>query len=100
MKRFKYPSLRGRTETGTVVRTILFSWVPAIIFIFVLSIPIYWWIVFPFSNWLHNDESLRAFIALGLSVFALQKIINWFIAYKNIPDVKAIMEKIDKQKGG
>tara|TARA_R100001443_G_scaffold102105_1_gene110188 strand:+ start:25 stop:324 length:300 start_codon:yes stop_codon:yes gene_type:complete len=99
MKRFKYPSLRGRTETGTVVRTILFLWVPALILAFVLSIPIYWWVVTPFFNLL-QDEFLRVIISFVLSVFALQKIINWFIAYKNIPDVKAIMEKIDKQKGG
>ena len=100
MKRFKYPSLRGRTEIGTVVRTILFSWVPSIILVFVLWIPIYWWVVTPFSNWLQEDESLRVIIAFVLSVFALQKITTLFSAYKNIPDVKAIMKKIDKQKGG
>ena len=98
MKRFKYPSLRGRTEIGTVVRTILFLWVPALILAFVLSIPIYWWVVTPFSNLL-QDESLRGIISFVLSVFALQKITTLFSAYKNIPDVKAIMEKIDKQKG-
>tara|TARA_B100000965_G_scaffold171815_1_gene143483 strand:+ start:236 stop:514 length:279 start_codon:yes stop_codon:yes gene_type:complete len=84
MKRFKYPSLRGRTETGTVVRTILFSWVPSIILVFVLSIPIYWWLVVPFSNWLHNDESLRAFIALGLSVYSINRLFAYVIWVKKI----------------
>ena len=84
MKRFKYPSLRGRTETGTVVRTILFSWVPLIILVFVLWIPIYWWLVVPFSNWLHNDESLRVFIALGLSVYAINRLFAYVIWVKKI----------------
>ena len=84
MKRFKYPSLRGRTETGTVVRTILFSWVPLIILVFVLWIPIYWWLVVPFSNWLHNDESLRVFIALGLSVYSINRLFAYVIWVKKI----------------